>query len=333
MHDPRLISVVRLSFGWLLALSLLATGCRTTSRSGPAARLEARVALATAEVLVDGRIEGSGWFADRDGHVVTAAHVIRRQTTGIEVRWRQDRRSPATVVATDLGHDLALLRVDNPGRDITFLEIAPGTPVPGQDVRFYGMALFYHRVMICGTVARSRDTYTYFTDRTMPMRVYQIAAPSPPGTSGGPWLDCRGRVVGSQSGFLTHAGVGAGLAMVAPPDAIRRLVRTRTTVVTAAMGCGFEELWSQAAGFVARFPKGTQGVVTVPLDKDGPAARAGLTQESLIVAVDGQPVCFREEMYGQLYRHQPGEVLQLTVLAPDNPTPRQVPVELARVGE
>lgn len=311
----------------LLSLLLCAAGCATAPRDG----LYARARAASVEILVDGRLHGSGWFADPEGLVVTAAHVVPARAGGIQVLWDRMGPLPAEVVARDVGHDLALLRVKGDRERYPTLRVAGADPVPGDPVYFYGSALFNHAVMIRGAVARTSSAYHYFGDRRMPMRTYYVTAPSPPGTSGGPWLNARGCVAGNQSGFLTHKGAGAGIAIVAPPDAIARLVRTRRSVATASAGCGLEELWSQPKGFIRRFPRGVAGLVTVPLEKDGPAEKAGLTRESLILAVEGRPVRYRGDLYRVIYAKKPGDVLILRVMDPDRRKERKVGLVLGRL--
>jgi serine protease Do len=311
-----------------LLLLCWACGCATAPRNGG---LYARARAAAVEILVEGRLQGSGWFADADGLVVTAAHVVPRGARSVQVLWGRVGPLAADVVARDPGHDLALLQVKGGRGPYPILRVVATDPVPGDPVYFYGAALFNHAVMIRGAVARTSSAYHYFGDRRMPMRAYYVTAPSPPGTSGGPWLDARGFVAGSQSGFLTHKGAGAGIAIVAPPDAIARLVRTRRSVATAGAGCGVEELWSQPKGFIRRFPRGVEGLVTVPLEKGGPAEKAGLTRESLILAVEGKPARYRGDFYRAIYGKKPGDLLLLRVMDPDRRKERKVGLVLGRL--
>ncbi|MBT3291682.1 MAG: hypothetical protein HN380_30345, partial [Victivallales bacterium] len=58
----------------LFALTLLAPGCRTLPGGAAARRLP------TVEILIGGRMEGSGYIADAGGTVVTADHVVRQHT-------------------------------------------------------------------------------------------------------------------------------------------------------------------------------------------------------------------------------------------------------------
>lgn len=315
MSTPlRLFSVVL-----LLGLS----ACVGLRESSPPGRQEAAV-----EVLVDGRLELSAWFADAEGHVVTAAHGITGHTNGFEVVWPGHGRFPAERVALDSAHDLALLRVrDLPG-PTPFFQVADVPPAQGARVWFYGAAEFRHGLLIEGNVARAEPTYNYYANHHWVTRCYLVAAPSPPGASGGPWIDAQGRVVGNQSGYINSGSASSGIALAAPVAAIRRLVATRRADASPSLGCGVEELWTQAPGFIKRLPPGLEGLVTIPVDGKGPAARAGLNKENVISKADGHPLRYVSDILPALDAHRPGEEMELEVWTPEQPTSRVVRVKL-----
>jgi len=141
-------------------------------------------------------------------------------------------------------------------------------------------------------------------------------------------------VVGVQSGFLnTSAKQPASIACVAPPDAIRALLATKSSPEVPTLGSRLDELWTQPHGFIARFPKGTTGIVTVIPDKDGPIAQAGLNKESLITAIDGKPVAYLDDLVAAVRAKKPGDEVTLEVLDPDHKPRRSVRVRLSKVQE
>ena len=81
-------------------------------------------------------------------------------------------------------------------------------------------------------------------------RVLHIAGPSPPGTSGGCWVDEFGQVVASQSGFIDFGG-HTGIAWAAPAAPIRQLLATREDARTPTLGVPVEELVEQHLGALA----------------------------------------------------------------------------------
>ncbi len=315
---------------WWVLLVAVVGGALTGCVMSPHAPVE-QVRPAAVEILIDGRLELSGWLADDEGHVVTAAHGVTGHTNGFTVLWAGGRFA-AEVVAVDSAHDLALLRIRGLRGPTPSLEVAEATPAAGSRVWFHGAAEFRHGLTLEGNVARPEQTFNYYPNHKWITRCYLIAAPSPPGTSGGPWLDSRGRVVGNQSGYINTGTSPAGIALIAPPVAIRRLVETRRAEPAASLGCGVEELWTQSTGYIRRLPAGLTGLVTIPMDTNGPVARAGLNKESVISRAGDWPLRYSADLLPALDAHRPGDTLELEVWTPEQPTSRIVRVTVGEQG-
>ena len=182
-------------------------------------------------------------------------------------------------------------------------------------------------------MARKAPTFEYLANQKSYVRVIHISAPSPPGTSGGCWLDANGKVIGNQSAFMSKDGVGLGIALVPPLDAIRRLVRTRSSASTPSAGTAFEELWSQPHALIARFPKGSEGLLPVLPVKDGPARKAGLVGDILITTIDKQTVRDRDTMMTYMRTKKPGDQVVFTVMEPDKFKIRKITVTLTELED
>jgi len=283
---------------------------------------------ASVEILVGGRLDGSGWFADGEGHIVTAAHAVWQRKEPIEVMSPTIGRVSAKVIAFDRGHDIALLKAPERDKPYPHLRVAEHMPAPGQPAFLFGSALFRHQIMLRGSVARAEPTFEYLADQRHFVRVYHIGAPSPKGTSGGCWLDRRGHVIGNQSAFMSRDGHGTGIAMTAAPDAVARLVRTKKSANTPSLGTAFEETVTQPVGFLKRFPKGTTGLVPVLAVKKGPADRAGLKGDMIVTHIDDKPITYRDDALRHIRSKAPGDDVTLSILPPDGAEPRQVTVTL-----
>ncbi|NRA96564.1 MAG: trypsin-like peptidase domain-containing protein [Planctomycetes bacterium] len=316
----------------LLCVLLMLTAC-AVPESGHRSVSHARARAASVEILVGGHLTGSGWIADPEGWIVTASHGVIDVSGTLEVMSPTLGRRAAEVVAHDLGHDLALLRVKGGGGPYPVLPLADRIPDPGSHVFLFGSALYRRDLLLRSAVARAEETFEHLASTGDFVRSFLIHGTALPGSSGGAWCDTAGRVVGCQSGMVTQNSQSAGIAIAAPIDAIRHLLDVRTDVITASLGCGLENLVTQPAGFVARLPAGIDGVVTVPVPKTGPVHDAGITAETVIIKIDGVPVSRRGDLLHHVREQQPGETVSLTVVSPDAPRPRTVMLRLGRVGQ
>ena len=323
-----------LSGGLLAVLAACAAFGGAPSPAGDAAALYKTLRQASVFVLVDGRHTGSGFFAGPDGLVVTSAHMVKRKTRGIEVVSPVAGRLGAERVAIDLAHDLALLRVPKRDQPYPTLPIAERIPPPGTKIFLFGDPVFRHRLLLTGFVALAEPTYCHSGGLQCYTRVFYVAGASPNGTSGGCWADSTGRVVGVQSAYLNiRANTPAGIASASPPDAIRTLLATKRSTEPATLAARLDELWTQPKGFIARFPEGTTGIVTVVPGKGTPVAKAGLNKESLITAIDGKPVAYIDDLMTAVRAKKPGDQVTLEVLPPDRKPKRTVTLRLAKLQE
>jgi len=313
--------------------------------------LYAQTRQALVDVLVNGRLEGSGFCVDAGGLLFTAAHVIGEPGRRLQVLTSADRRLDAEVVAVDLGHDLALLRVavdrvpveqseeqaaaggeseaQSAAAALPALTLADRLPEPGENLYLLGTPLFRRAVMTRGMMARPKTTFEFYLERYV--EVCHVAAMVPGGMSGGPWLNQRGQVVGLQSAVMSKDSIPLGVADMIPLDALRSLLEQRRHAATPTMGVGVEEPWQQDASFWKRYPPDTEGLVVRVLRKNGPAERVGLRLWDMIVAVDGRPVRGVDQMVRLIRGYKPGQTVQIDVLGPDGTGRRELSVRLGEL--
>jgi serine protease Do len=284
---------------------------------------------AAVEVLLNGHLNGTGWFVDPKGILFTAAHVLERPGQKVEITSPSLGRLAAEMVAVDLGHDLALIRV--PAREAPYpaLALAEKSPPPGEDVFLFGAPIYRHAVLIRGTMARDNTTFEYYEDRYN--EVTHISATVAIGMSGGPWMNSRSEVVGLNSGVMSQNALPVGVSFSAPLPALHALLKNRRSAATPSVGMAVEELWQQDAKTIGRFPPQTEGLVVVVLQNDGPAARAGLKQGEMIVAVDGTKVRLTEELLSIVLKKKPGQTVELNLLGPDGTGERRAAVTLGKL--
>ena len=231
---------------------------------------------------------GSGVVVTPDGFMLTSAHVVHRSSRGSVASFADGRECAVDVVGSDAFSDLAVLRADAQRLEPAELGDAETLRV-GQLVVALGNPHGFGGSVTAGVVSalgRSLPTRSGSTVRFVE-NVIQTDAALNPGNSGGALADGLGRVVGINTAV---AGIGLGLAV--PINAATR------KIIAALMTEGrYRRAYLGVAGGVRPLPPRVarslvreSGVEIVELVEDGPAARAGLRVEDLVVAVGGTPV-------------------------------------------
>jgi putative serine protease PepD len=219
-----------------------------------------RCQAACVEVLVNGRHSGSGWFARADGLVVTAAHIFDRREGDIEVVSPGRGRMACSLLAVDRGHDVALLKTKASGGDFPVLLFSSSPLRVGDDVLQFGAPLYRAGVLQPGRVAQPDTSFEFYPDRKGYVEVVHVWAMMQVGTSGGPWVDRAGKVVGLQSGLMSVEGKPVGVAFMVPAAPIRALMKTFGDAATPDAGFWVDQLWERDAEFLKKFRAGTEGL-------------------------------------------------------------------------
>lgn len=277
---------------------LLLLAAHSVASAAPAEWTTAATAAskATFDVLVDDQHYGTGFFVDADGHALTAAHVVAIGDRRLELLLPDGTRTAATVLARDLGHDVALLRAPEREAAYPFLPVAEKEPAIGQSVAVFGTPLLRRQLMLFGHVASAGLGYEYLGGRQHYVECRHVSGIGPKGTSGGPWLDPSGHVVGLQVGGISLTSGWQGVSFVAPAASLRHIVEHKKDRPTRTIRVAVEETWQQPPEFFENVPPGTDGLVVKVLDRNGPASRAGLQLGDVVVSADGERVRFVRDL-------------------------------------
>jgi S1-C subfamily serine protease len=228
---------------------------------------------------------GSAVVLTPDGFLVTNAHVVGRSDTRGRATFGDGRDERFEVVGRDPLSDLALLRSD--GGDLTPAELGDAERLRvGQLVVAIGNPHGLGGSVTAGVVSalgRSLPARSRRAGRIID-NVIQTDAALNPGNSGGALADSRGRVVGINTAV---AGVGLGLA-VPINEATQR-------VIAGLMSDGHvRRAYLGVAGGPRPVPPQARAatgsatcVEVVEVVEGGPADRAGIRPEDMILSVDG----------------------------------------------
>jgi S1-C subfamily serine protease len=168
---------------------------------------------------------GTGFVIDREGHVVTNAHVVQ-EAERASLRVEGEELVPARIVGADLSTDLAVLKVDPDDMDLVPLPLGDASEVQvGDEVLALGNPFGLEDTITSGIVSARQRRITapngYAIDG-----IIQTDAAVNPGNSGGPLVDAAGRVIGVNSQIATGGGsrAFAGIAFAVPVSTVREIV-------------------------------------------------------------------------------------------------------------
>jgi S1-C subfamily serine protease len=252
-----------------------------------------------------GPASGTGFVVNRDGTIVTNAHVVSSSDTAQVSFGDSGRTIEAEVLGTDVSSDLAVLRVDPGSVDrLRPLPLADSDRVRvGDGVVAVGNPFGLDRTATAGIVsAVGREIRA--PDGFQIDHVIQTDAPINPGNSGGPLLDARGRVIGVNTqiatGGTSRGNVGIGFAV--PSNTVRE--------VLPALARG-ERIERPFLGVTsAPHPAGAEVQGVTP---GGPADGAGLRAGDVITGVDGAPVGDPDDLSRLVSGLEPGDEVEVEV--------------------
>jgi serine protease Do len=230
-----------------------------------------------------------------EGRVLTNAHNVRGDSVG--VTFADGRNAEGSVAGVDPDGDLAVVTVDTGDTaPIAWSDsgpLDPGTPVVGLS-NPGGRGLRATFGLVSGTERAFRGP----RGRRIAGSI-EHTAPLPRGSSGGPIVDGRGRLLGINT---NRAGDGFYLAIPADPTLRERIESLGKGESRSAprLGVGI------APPFVARrlrravgLPE-MDGLLVRAVEDDGPAGRAGIEPGDLIVEAAGRAARSADELYEAL---------------------------------
>ncbi|MEO7125435.1 MAG: trypsin-like peptidase domain-containing protein [Nakamurella sp.] len=290
---------------------------------GSVADIAARVlpAVVSIEVRVgSGGETGSGIVVDANGYILTNNHVIsmaKDATAGLSVVFNDGAgtRHPGRIVGADPATDLAVVKVDGVhGLTVADLGdsealkvgdsvIAVGSPLGLTGTVTTGIVSALHRPVRLGAGGAADDAV---------IDAIQTDAAVNPGNSGGPLVDASGAVVGINTAIRTLSndplsGGSIGLGFAIPINAARAVADTliaHGTVVHPTLGLNVRSATDGS----------TDGSQVQNVVDGGPAAKAGIKEADVIVAIADRPVRSADEMVVAIQRYTVGDTVPVTLL-------------------
>ena len=272
---------------------------------------------------------GSGVIFDQEGHVLTNYHVAGRAEELTCILYNKERVK-ARLVGSDPWTDLAVIQLDADevlAKGITYehavfgnsdeLEegdrvLAIGSPFGLSRSISNGILSCHDRILGTGLdLGGGLETGLFNT-------WLQTDAAINPGNSGGPLINMRGEVIG-----INTRGGGNDLGFAVPINVAKEVVRQileKGKVSRSTIGVAFQPLQDLETFFEVGK---TEGAIISSVEPDGPAAKAGILAQDILLEYNAVKV---EGRY-------PEQLFDLRRRISDTPTGAKMAVKIKRGGE
>jgi S1-C subfamily serine protease len=280
------------------------------------------------EVSQDVGGSGSGFVFTPDGLIATNSHVVSGSSE-INVTLSEGRVFRASLIGDDPDTDLAVVRIDGHKLPSATLGQSRALRV-GQLVVAIGNPYGFQSTVTAGVVSALGRSLRSQNGRLMD-DVIQTDAALNPGNSGGPLVSSNGEVIGVNTAIIVSAqGICFATAIDTAKVTIAQLL-LHGRVRRARLGVAGQNIVLPRR-MVRHHGLEREGALQVTsIERDGPAARAGLEQGDIIVAFAGRAVAGFDDLHRLLTQETLGERVPLTVLRRGRSIDLQVnPDEVAR---
>ena len=264
----------------------------------------------TEEGMNPGRSTGTGVVITSDGDILTNDHVVDGADQ-VSVLFAGDTEpSLATVLAVDVGNDLALLHVDKTG--LTPAVFADPSSIDiGDEVVAVGFALDLDGgpTVTRGIVSALNRTIVS-GDGALDGLIQTDTAISS-GNSGGPLVNTRGQVIGintavfQSSGEVAANNVGFSISVAEALPVIEELRAQANGQARTEGYLGVSVLDRNDGGL---------GAMIAEVSPGSPADLAGMKVDDVVIQADGSPVDGQPALVAAIRDKSPGDTIKIDVL-------------------
>jgi len=255
---------------------------------------------------------GSGMIIDPQGHILTNFHVAGGATK-IEVTLADGSKHPAKLVGGDPKTDLAVLRISTKERPshVTFGD--SDKVEVGEWVVAIGAPRALEKSVTQGIISAKHRSGV--TDPNSYQDFLQTDAAINPGNSGGPLLNLQGEVIGVNAAIATESGGFEGIGFTIPSNMAQYIAKALIAhgkVERGWLGVTIQTLTPELADKVHA---GTlKGALIVDIVKGGPAEKAGLRKNDVMIAYLGKEISDSSTLRNDIAETSVGTEAKVTVL-------------------
>ncbi len=257
---------------------------------------------------------GSGFIVDPRGYIVTNNHVVDKADR-INVKLTTDAENDpghkATLIGVDKATDLAVIKIDV-GHPLPTVKLgnSEGAQV-GDWVEAIGSPFDLSQTVTAGIISAKNRTIDQGQGGQF-QHFIQTDAAINPGNSGGPLLNMDAEVIGVNAALFTQTNGYQGIGFAIPSNTVinvyNQLIGPDHKVIRGSIGISFQPILSSA---VAKAYGASSGVLISAVTPGGPADKAGLKTNDVIVSVDGTPVKSGNDLVDNISPRHPGSTAMI----------------------
>ncbi len=240
---------------------------------------------------------GSGVIISADGFIITNNHVVE-EADELKVLLNDEREFTAKVIGTDPKTDVAVIKIE--AENLPAATLADSAKLRVGDVVFaIGNPLGVGQTVTMGIISATGRKVGILDEVGGYEDFIQTDAAINQGNSGGALIDARGRLVGINSAIIStsqgNIGIGFAIPINLANSIMHSLIETGT-VARGYLGVATDAVTAEMAESFGLKPD-QKGVIITDLNPaDGPAAKAGLKREDVIVGINDKPVTTRDDL-------------------------------------
>jgi serine protease Do/serine protease DegQ len=262
---------------------------------------------------------GSGVIVSSDGYILTNNHVVA-EADELKVKLNDDRELIARVVGTDPKTDIAVIKID--ADNLPAATLADSEKMRIGDIVFaIGNPLGVGQTVTMGIISATGRRVGILDDNGYEDFIQTDAAINL-GNSGGALVDAKGRLIGINSAIISNNQGSIGIGFAIPVNLARSIMNSLIetgTVARGHLGVATDPLTPDLAESFG-LPKETKGVIISDLTPpNGPAGKAGLKPEDIIIGINGKAVTSRDDVRLMIAETAPGTKIDVKVLREGKP--------------
>ena len=236
-----------------------------------------------------GTVVGSGVLMDREGLILTNSHVVFGRRA-ISVTLENGYTTPAQLLGADPILDVAVLRIPVPDAGLPKATLGDSDALQvGEEVIAIGHPMGLEQTLTRGVISGTDRLLSEFPLNLM-LPLIQTDAAINPGNSGGPLVNRCGEVVGLTSALLADAkNISFAIPINVVKEVVPQLVQ-QGRVMRPWLGVSGKVIGKEVQDLL-KLPL-VDGFLVETIEPGSPAAKAGLHEGELLIAISGEEFLF-----------------------------------------